>query len=523
MAATFRVYSNSLQERFAKSRKKVQIFGGGFANGKTANSVVQKILPIAKDYPGAEILVARSTYPKLNDTIRKEFLKWCPPQWIKSFPRSANSSNTCTLVNGTTISFRYIQQQGKNEESSTSNLLSATYDLIVVDQMEDPEIVEKDFLDLLGRLRGNAEYIGDDPTMPKTGPRWICLTLNPTRNWCYKKLIKPLHHYLKTGVVTDELLCRRNTDNHLPTLDSAGKPQLLIELFEGSTYENKENLGEDFIQALESSYRGQMRDRFLLGLWGAYEGLIYPEFEETTHMVSRQVAERYLDSIRNKGYEISWLEGYDYGLAAESCYLHSFVDPYGNIIILDGFYRKEYMIGKQVEEIRSIRNKYDSPVDGNIDADPAIFRRGPGGTNLIGRTVADILWDYGDGIRVRRGNNAIINGITKVQEYLSLMKMHKNPFTNEYGAPHVYVVDDMEFIAEEFNSYMWNSNNQSGDKEDKPKLGQKDHAMDTIKYMLSRRPKISKLNPHPLPKRNDYSQWQEYDDDVQQMSAHRYG
>ena len=427
------------------------------------------------------------------------------------------------MINDTTINFRYIQQQGKGEESSTSNLLSATYDLIVVDQMEDPEIVEKDFDDLLGRLRGNAEYIGDDPSMPKTGPRWLILTLNPTRNWCYKKLVKPLHHYLKTGVVTDELLCRRNIDNHAPMLDSAGKPDLLIDLFEGSTYENKENLGEDFIQALESSYRGQMRDRFLLGLWGAYEGLIYTEFDETTHMVGRDVAERYLDSIRNEGYEISWLEGYDYGLAAESCYLNCFVDPHGNIIILDGFYKKEYQLGEQIREVKAIRDKYGTPYSHHIESDPAIFRRGAGGTHLVGRSVADILWDHGDGLMVRRGNNNIINGITKVQEYVAPMKMHRNPFTKVHGAPHIYIVDDLEFIAEEFNSYMWNTHNQSGEREDKPKLGQKDHAMDVIKYMLSRRPAISKINPHPLPMRPDYNAWQELDDNVEPVSAHRYG
>ena len=359
--------------------------------------------------------------------------------------------------------------------------------------------------------------------MPKTGPRWIVLTLNPTRNWCYKELITPLHHYLKTGVITDELLCRRNVDNHRPMLDDAGKPDLLIELFEGSTYENKENLGEDFIQALESSYRGQMRDRFLLGLWGSYEGLIYPEFDEASHMIRRDAAESYLDMLVKNNYEINWLEGYDYGLAEQSCYLNSFVDPYGNIIILDGFYRKEYALGEQIKEVGTIRDKYGTPHSRHIDADPAIFRRGAGGTHLVGRSVADMLWNHGDGLMVRRGNNNIINGITKVQEYIAPIKMHKHPITLEYGAPHIYFVDDLEFIAEEFNAYSWNTHSKSGEREDKPKLGQKDHSMDVIKYMLSRRPKISKLNPNPIPKLPSNRQWQELEDDVEQVSAHRYG
>jgi hypothetical protein len=88
-------------------------------------------------------------------------------------------------------------------------LLSATYDWIVVDQIEDPEITEKDFLDLLGRLRGSAEYTGDDPTMPRTGPRWIILLCNPTRNWVYREACKAITGlsrmvFLMISLMTDE-------------------------------------------------------------------------------------------------------------------------------------------------------------------------------------------------------------------------------------------------------------------------------------------------------------------------------
>ena len=199
---TFRLFERSLQDRFQKSRAKIQLYGGGFANGKTANVCI-KAIELAKDYPGCNALMARSTYPKLNDTLRKEFLKWCPEDWIKSFPKSANGSNTCTLKNGSTINFRYIAQQGKNaNEATTSNLLSATYDFVVVDQIEDPEIVHKDLLDLLGRLRGMATYEGNDPSMPSSGPRWLLITCNPTRNWVYRELVKPLHD-LDRKVIND--------------------------------------------------------------------------------------------------------------------------------------------------------------------------------------------------------------------------------------------------------------------------------------------------------------------------------
>jgi hypothetical protein len=167
MARSYKIIEGGLHEKFQASRKKIQVFGGGFGNGKTTAAVI-KALQLCKAYPGSNGLIARSTYPKLNDTIRKEFLAWCPPSWIER--KNLSTDNVVQLKNGTIINFRYINQGGKSNESSTSNLLSATYDWIVVDQVEDPEISEKDFLDLLGRLRGQTPYVGEDVTMPSSGP-----------------------------------------------------------------------------------------------------------------------------------------------------------------------------------------------------------------------------------------------------------------------------------------------------------------------------------------------------------------
>ena len=62
--------------------------------------------------------------------------------------------NTCYLKNGTIVNFRYISQRGKQnvDGSTTSNLLSATYDWIGIDQIEDPEIVHKDLLGSYGTI-----------------------------------------------------------------------------------------------------------------------------------------------------------------------------------------------------------------------------------------------------------------------------------------------------------------------------------------------------------------------------------
>lgn len=511
---SFRIHEDSLTDRFLKSRAKVRIFGGGYANGKTASSCILA-LQLAQSYPGSNGLIARSTYPKLNDTIRKEFKKWCPKHWIKSFPQSQNASNTCTLTNGTEINFRYIAQQGKGSgESTTSNLLSATYDWIIVDQMEDPEITEKDFYDLLGRLRGMTPYIGDDDTMPNSGPRWLVVTVNPTRNWLYRVLVKPLHDYMRTGIRTDELMW--DDDSNCP----------MIELFEGSTYENKDNLEPDFIKTLESTYKGQMRDRFLLGKWAAYEGLIYWMYDDTQHRVSHDSMLQYYYSLIDNGYKPTILEAYDHGLAVPACYLFGFVDHVGNVLILDGFYEKEQPIELSIARVKLIREQYmDGSItqldyDGAILADPAIFKRSTGDKKTVGISTSDIFWDNGKGLRMVRGNNDIMNGIVKIQGYLLPQKLHKNPFTGDYPASYLYISDKLDFVSNEFNDYYWRKR-PNGALEDVPQ-DTNDHAMDTIKYMLSRRPRVASIASEHTRVIPSWMMWSEVTQ-AERPKAHRYG
>lgn len=520
MSSEYRMEEGGLHHRFSDLRTKFQLFGGGFGNGKTAAACALKALPIARDYPGANILIARSTYPKLNDTIRKEFLKWCPAGWIKSFPRSKNSDNTCTLTNGTTINFRYIAQQGKGAdagEQTTSNLLSATYDLIIVDQIEDPEIVEKDYLDLFGRLRGNAKYIGNDPTMPLTGPRWFVACTNPTRNWVYQKLVRPLKTYEETGIIDKDLLCKRerlmlpdgtpNPKADEPILDANGKPDLLIGLVEGSTYENAANVGADFIDTLESTYKGKMRDRFLYGNWAAYDGLIYPEFSELTHVVTREQIVEYYNMLVRSGYDPEFVEGYDYGGSVPSCYLQGFVDHQYNVIVCEGFYKPtaEFDIQEQQKEIWRIRNMWGIG-DNTVYADPATLKKVPTVRKSDADTIAKMFAEGLHGVKFKGADNSVAAGIAKMSQYLAIDKHHRNPFTKEMGSPRLFYNQELQFVQDEFGSYFWKKDSQ-GNSTDTP-VDKNDHAMDTTKYLLHRM-KAIRLQPVIRSDKSYLTQWSE--------------
>lgn len=490
----------SIQEGFYNSRAKIQIFGGGFGNGKTTALVI-KTLRIAQDYPGANVLLARSTYPRLNDTLRKVFFLWCPKAWIRKMPTI--DDNTCYLNNGTIINFRYIAQRGKQsaDGSTTSNLLSAQYDFIGVDQIEDPEITEKDFYDLLGRLRGNTPYRpgeeGEDKTMPSTGPRMLAMTCNPTHNWVYKVLVQPYIIWRDRGIKTDKLMVDGAT----------GLP--ILELFEGSTYTNK-NLPADFISGLESTYRGQMRDRFLLGKWAAFEGLVYPDFDQRIHMITRAQAEGYMLQCRARHVRLEAIEGYDFGISSPSCYLFGFRDDFGRVILLDGYHQANFPYPQQCTRIHEIRGKYYDSVKVNdpIYADPSLFRRVTVAEyKNTGVNLGNLFRDYG--IYMVPGSNDILNGVAKVTSYLNGTDYAPHIVTGEAPGPLLYVCADLDYVMDEFFSYYWRRNPQ-GQVVDDPIDGN-DHAMDTIKYMLSKLPEASELRVPKSALPPGYMFWQERD------------
>lgn len=407
------------------------------------------------------------------------------------------------MLNGTTINFRYISQRGKTSEDgqTTSNLLSATYDAVTVDQVEDPGIVEKDFFDIMGRLRGTTPYRGSDASMPLSGPRWLIVTCNPTSNWFYRKIIKPLHMYLERGIIHDDLLVNPTTR----------KP--IVELFEGSTYENKNNLPEDFLVGLEASYTGQMRERYLMGKWAAFEGLVYPNFREEIHMMDEQDMISYLLDLSKKHVQVRAIEGYDFGIASPSCYLIGFVDNYSRVFVLDGFYKSEMSLEDQAHEMRRLRDKwanYGIKIKDPIIADPDLFKRKSSGDyKVTGTTIAGRLMDD-FGIKLRPGDNAITAGIMKTSSYLNQYS-HLPPINDpaERSAM-IYFNGRLDFIRDEFNNYFWKRNPQ-GDKTDVP-IDRNDHAMDTIKYMLSFRPRPGEII---IPKSEitpAYMFWHEVDD-----------
>ena len=489
------INEGGIHHQFYNSRAKIQIFGGAYANGKTAAMCV-KAIQMAQLYPGANILGARETYPKLNDSTRKEFFKWIPKDWVRRWPNK--DDNSMYLHNGTVVNFRYAKQQGAGKEHKTSNLLSNTYDLIFVDQMEDPGFTPKDLPDLIGRLRGSAEYVGDDPTMPRTGPRWLLIGCNPTAGWLYKQWIKPYLDYKEAGKAGKNL--QRMMDDY-----ETERVEDLIEVITGSTMDNAHNLGEDVIRAMAATYTGVMKERFLQGSWNALEGLIYPEFNEDIHTVNTLQIQAWIAKTKPK----LFLEAMDYGIAKPLCYGIALRDSNYNTVVMDLIYQPELSERQIIDLVKEKRIKWGMHSDDRnmIYADPSMFRRITKNSQQVGESIKDLLWDNGQGLSLRRGNNEILSGIIKVRSYLTVRATHTNPFTGLKGAPFLYFNrDTTEELQDEIIDYYFDETSD-GERDDKPRDG-KDHAMDMLKYMLTDAPDLASAMPAPKRDITFLTNWQ---------------
>ncbi len=205
---------NPSQIRFWDSPKKVVLFSGGFGCGKSV-MLILKAIELALKYPNNFILMGRKTYVELRDSLLKEFFIICPPELIENYQKSELKIR---MVNGSEIIFRHLDKLAENEVRSLN--LGAAF----IDQAED---ISKDvFLALIGRLR--REKIED-------ADRKIYMSINPELTW----------HYA----------------------DFKQNPKPEYELIEASTYENRANLPEGYIENMEANYPEDFRQQYMEGKW----------------------------------------------------------------------------------------------------------------------------------------------------------------------------------------------------------------------------------------------------------------
>lgn len=248
------------QSAIHQSLARTRIVRGGLGSGKS-RLACEHINAMALAYPGTMYVIARKDMTSLRDTTQKEFLEnVVDPNTIETF--NVND-NTLHYKNSSVVIFREAKSPAKSKSLQISG-----YILDEADELDNDEFWS--FLD--DRMRQKVDVDGKPFAPPFCG----FLVFNPTdeQHWLY-------------------------TLAHRTDLD--------IEDFQLSTFDNAQNLPDDYIPNLLTKLAPWDIQRLVYGNWGsAVKGRpVYHGFSRQTHV-------RPLSLIRDYPLMVSWDFGFNH-------------------------------------------------------------------------------------------------------------------------------------------------------------------------------------------------------------------
>ncbi len=211
------------QSRFMTSKVKYQLANGGLGSGKSS-ILSHKAIKYMLFYPGTTGLIARRTYPELRTTTRKTFFDILMRYYGgKALIAKWNQTeNYLKFINGSDLYFMALDDMMK-----IGSLELGFFGIDELSEFETPEVWDGGGAGqgLTGRLRHpKGPLRGFGATNPATKEHWL-----------YKYFVE-----------------RQDPD---------------YGVFEMPSYENRENLPEEYIRSLEKMPE-EWRERYLLGKWG---------------------------------------------------------------------------------------------------------------------------------------------------------------------------------------------------------------------------------------------------------------
>lgn len=413
------------QYLFHASPAKYRLYVGGMGSGKTRAGCAEAIKQ-ALEQPGTLGLIGRQTYGSLTDTTMRVFFEILPPQLIAKWNKNENH---LYLRNGSEIIFRALEP-GEGWQKLQSLEVAWFY---IDEASETPEEV---YLILKGRLRqGKAKRL----------LAW--LTSNPNgRDWLWKHFV-----------------ARQREDHsyfHATTLDNPTLPK-------------------DYVGDLLATYPEAWVQRFIFGEFNTFEGQVFPEFEESVHLID-DIDPRTFDPDHSLSWEI--VRAIDHGRTNPTACLWGAFDGDGTGYIYREYYKSNDIVSSHAQAINALSE--GERVSYTI-IDPSAKARGP--TN--NRSVIDEYADFK--IYAQPGNNDVMAGINRVSEYLKFERGQKGEVVKP---PRLYICRRCFNLVRELGQYRWQQlrPGQELNEPEKP-VKHDDHTVDALRYMLMTRPSALKL------------------------------
>lgn len=256
------------QERFIDSQAPELLYSGHRGSSKS-RTLCEKADRLCRSIPGARVVLSRKKREHMGKTtlvtLLTEVISPAHKAW--GWAPSADGGSTLHYPNGSQILCAGLDNPGR--------MLSGEFMANFTDQAE--ELDEEEFVAMGGSLRQRVDRTGAPLPYQQNG-----LACNPggTGHFLYRRFRPDLAGYARSFVQRSERATKLLSGRPLP----AGR--LLRECIVAGLGDNAENLPPSY-QAWLGSLTGRYRDRYVLGMWVAFEGSLFDHWDETFHVKPR--------------------------------------------------------------------------------------------------------------------------------------------------------------------------------------------------------------------------------------------
>jgi hypothetical protein len=240
-------------------------------------------------------------------------------------------------------------------------------------------------------------------------------------------------------------------------------------------------LDPDEIQEFIKNIPEEDVDARLHGKFVRRGGIIFKAFHPKVHVIEP------LDEV-SKYWEL--YASLDHGYNNPTAWLWHGVDGDGNVVTFAEHYESEMIVEDHAAQVKLI--------NGSIGRDPGMYIGDPAIAQRNAVTGSSIQSEYGlYGINIALASNEVLNGINKVNTYLSY---------NVHKKPRWYITRNCSNLIREIQKYRWKtwSNKKSERQNNKFDIPHKkdDHACDSARYFFTIMPDLTPIKqsePEKLP------------------------
>lgn len=477
------------QDRFLLSETPELLYSGHRGSSKS-RTICEKADFLCRKFPGARIVLSRKKREHMGKTTLATLLTEVilPSHRDWGWNPSADGGSTLYYPNGSEVLCAGLDNPGR--------MLSGEFMANYSDQGE--ELDEDEFVAIGGSLRQQTDAYGRAIPFHQLG-----LACNPDGpgHFLYRRFRPDLARHGANYITINP--------DPTPLLDGRSLPagRAIREVIIAGLADNLSNLPDGY-QAWLASLPGRYRDRYVLGLWIAFEGYIYDNFNPTIHVLRRDDPK--IASWREwGGYPPpSWkrYRGVDFGYTNPFVFQWWARSPEGVWYLYREVYYSHRMVREHRETIRFHEARELATLNEAIERKNERERLIPAVPTLRRLSFSNTVADHEDaearaqldflGIATNAAVKDVEPGIQTVYE---LLQPKTDPTTNEVrcrmylveGAcvetdPHLVAEGKPTCTAEEFPLYQRQGRKATSKDKSAPEDPRKgdDHGLDTARYVV---------------------------------------